>query len=67
MSEHKFKERLSLAEPPPVMKARPARCRWKERFRRVSAEAGLSLIRGAATAVGGTLVTATVLWLQARG
>jgi hypothetical protein len=66
MSEHERKGQLAPTEPPPALKGRPARSRWKERFRRAGAEAGISLIRGAATAAGGTLITAMVVWVQAR-
>ncbi|MEU5403900.1 hypothetical protein ABZ348_31980 [Streptomyces sp. NPDC005963] len=41
--------------------------RWAARARRVRNEAGLYLIRGAATAVGGAIVAYGTVWLHARG
>lgn len=40
--------------------------RWAARARRVRNEAGLYLIRGAATAVGGAIVTYSGIWLHTR-
>ncbi|MFD7186128.1 hypothetical protein ACFRAI_43210 [Streptomyces sp. NPDC056637] len=39
------------------------RSRWLDRLRR---EASLSLVRGAATAAGGVVVTYSCLWVQSR-
>lgn len=66
MSGHERKGQLAPTESPPAPKDRPTRSRWKERFRRAGAEAGISLIRGAATAAGGALITVMVVWVQAR-
>lgn len=40
--------------------------RWRRRFRRICKEAGLFVLRGAATAVGGAAVTYGVIWVQSR-
>ncbi|MEV5049333.1 hypothetical protein AB0N20_33285 [Streptomyces griseoincarnatus] len=40
--------------------------RWARRVRRVRNEAGLYLLRGAATAVGGAIVAYGGVWLHAR-
>ncbi|MFF5147824.1 hypothetical protein ACFY6U_50350 [Streptomyces sp. NPDC013157] len=40
--------------------------RWEGRVRRVRNEAGLYLLRGAATAVGGAIVAYAGVWLHAR-
>ncbi|MFI1018157.1 hypothetical protein [Streptomyces sp. NPDC020965] len=40
--------------------------RWTARARRVRNEAGLYLLRGAATAIGSTIVAYGTLWIQAR-
>ncbi|MEV5089462.1 hypothetical protein AB0N18_16385 [Streptomyces griseoincarnatus] len=44
----------------------PSRTRWAKRARRLRNEAGLHLIRGAATAVGGAVVAYGGLWIQSR-
>lgn len=60
----KFQRRGSEAdrEDLPTPKARRIKGHWRDRARRLRNEAGLSLIRGAATAVGTTAVTAAVMW-----
>ncbi|WP_329266507.1 hypothetical protein [Streptomyces sp. NBC_01451] len=40
--------------------------RWIRRARRLRNEAGLHLLRGAATAVGGAVVAYGGLWIQSR-
>ncbi len=40
--------------------------RWAKRVRQIRNEAGLHLIRGAATAVGGAIVAYGGLWIQSR-
>ncbi|MFE0776422.1 hypothetical protein [Streptomyces sp. NPDC058861] len=42
------------------------RTQWAKRARRLRNEAGLHLIRGAATAVGGAVVAYGSLWIQSR-
>ncbi len=44
----------------------PSRTRWAKRARRLRNEAGLQLIRGAATAAGGAIVAYGGLWIQSR-
>ncbi|MDQ0904691.1 hypothetical protein QFZ22_000676 [Streptomyces canus] len=44
----------------------PSRIRWAKYARRLRNEAGLHLIRGAATAVGGVIVAYGGLWIQTR-
>ncbi len=44
--------------------AGPPEGRWWKRFRRLRDEAGISLVRGASTAVGGLLITYGAVWLQ---
>lgn len=51
-----------LPEPP---NPRPTG-RWGARARRIRNEAGLYLLRGAATAVGGAIVAYGGVWLQSR-
>lgn len=58
-----------MSEPERTGGDRPSealRQRWRRRLQRLRYEAGLYLVRGAATAVGGTLVTYTAFWIQAR-
>ncbi|GGS10095.1 hypothetical protein GCM10010252_56520 [Streptomyces aureoverticillatus] len=45
---------------------RSSMARWEWRVQRVRNEAGLYLLRGAATAVGGAIVTYGGVWLHAR-
>ncbi|MGY3206330.1 hypothetical protein ACVW19_006927 [Streptomyces sp. TE5632] len=52
----------SAPEPPNLSST----SRWAARARRVRNEAGLYLIRGAATAVGGAIVTYSSIWLHTR-
>lgn len=42
------------------------RARWHRRARRVRREAGLCMMRGAATAAGGVAVTYCAVWLGNR-
>lgn len=42
------------------------RTRWASRARRARNEAGLYLLRGAATAVGGAIVAYGTVWFHAR-
>jgi hypothetical protein len=44
----------------------PSRIRWAKRARRLRNEAGLYLIRGVATALGGAVVAYSGLWIQSR-
>ncbi|MFF4088839.1 hypothetical protein ACFYY9_18390 [Streptomyces nigra] len=53
-------------EPLPPQEHPTARARWARRARRMRNEAGLYLIRGAATAVGGAIVTYSSIWLHTR-
>lgn len=43
----------------------PRRHKWR-RLRRLRNEAGVHLVRGAATAVGGIVMTYSALWIQTR-
>ncbi|GGS61848.1 hypothetical protein GCM10010238_58540 [Streptomyces griseoviridis] len=43
-----------------------SRTRWAKRARRLRNEAGLHLLRGVATAVGGAIVAYGGLWIQSR-
>ncbi|MEV3852641.1 hypothetical protein AB0J30_38620 [Streptomyces microflavus] len=43
----------------------PRRHKWR-RLRRLRNEAGVYLVRGAATTVGGILVTYSAFWIQTR-
>ena len=43
-------------------KPRRVKSRWRDRIRRLRNEAGLSLLRGAATAAGTAAVTTAVMW-----
>ncbi|MFB6656357.1 hypothetical protein ACFCZ4_00020 [Streptomyces microflavus] len=42
------------------------RRRWARRLRRTRDEVGIYLVRGAATAAGGAVVTYGIIWLQIR-
>ncbi|MER5312258.1 hypothetical protein ABT034_31275 [Streptomyces sp. NPDC002773] len=53
-------------EPLPKPDGGSSRARWARRARRLRNEAGLHLIRGAATAVGGAIVAYGGLWIQSR-
>ncbi|WP_039934527.1 hypothetical protein [Streptomyces viridochromogenes] len=50
----------------PAPEPLPSRTRWAKRARRLRNEAGLHLIRGAATTVGGAVVAYGGLWIQSR-
>ncbi|MFI1869197.1 hypothetical protein [Streptomyces jumonjinensis] len=54
-------------DPAPEPRTPSAGSRLAARARRVRNEAGLYLLRGAATAVGGAIVAYGTVWLQARG
>ncbi|RPK71320.1 hypothetical protein EES45_34780 [Streptomyces sp. ADI97-07] len=58
MSDHEPKGTGQPAEGP--------RRRWRHRLRRLRNEAGVYLVRGAATTVGGILVTYSAFWIQTR-
>jgi hypothetical protein len=60
MSDVERKGNQAAPEPP----GRGAR--WPRRAQRARREVGLYMVRGAATAVGGALVTYGCLWAQAR-
>ncbi|MCO8306817.1 hypothetical protein ACFV4E_35055 [Streptomyces hygroscopicus] len=53
-------------EPLPALDGGALRTQWVKRVRRLRNEAGLHLIRGAATAVGGAVVAYGGLWIQSR-
>ncbi|GHI10425.1 hypothetical protein Scel_87460 [Streptomyces cellostaticus] len=53
-------------EPLPRPDGGSSRTRWAKYARRLRNEAGLHLIRGAATAVGGAVVAYGSLWIQSR-
>lgn len=44
----------------------PPRGRWRHRLQRIRNEAGLCLVRGAATAAGGAVVAYGAVWVQTR-
>ncbi|MET9077921.1 hypothetical protein ABZX95_38560 [Streptomyces sp. NPDC004232] len=50
----------------PDPEPRSSRDRWAKLARRLRNEAGLHLIRGAATAAGGAAVAYGSLWIQSR-
>lgn len=57
----------NTSEPkPPRPRAGRTEGKWGRRARRIRDEAGLHLVRGAATTAGGIVVTCGALWLQAR-
>jgi hypothetical protein len=66
VSDLERRAKCAASEPPSAPKGRPARSRWRRRLQRAGVEAGISLIRGAATAAGGTLVTLMAFWIQSR-
>ncbi|MEV7895349.1 MULTISPECIES: hypothetical protein [Streptomyces] len=51
---------------PPAPEPQPWIIRWKSRARRIRNEAGIYLVRGAATAIGGSIVIYTSTWLSLR-
>ncbi|MEV5898547.1 hypothetical protein [Streptomyces sp. NPDC052127] len=53
-------------EPLPTPDGGSSGTRWAKRARQLRNEAGLHLIRGAATAVGGAVVAYGGLWIQSR-
>ncbi|MEU3795763.1 hypothetical protein AB0F07_39260 [Streptomyces fructofermentans] len=53
-------------EPLATPDGRSSETRWAKRARRLRNEAGLHLLRGAATAVGGAVVAYGGLWIQSR-
>ncbi|MFD9114844.1 hypothetical protein [Streptomyces bottropensis] len=53
-------------EPLPTPDGGSSGTRWAKRARRLRNEAGLHLLRGAATAVGGAVVAYGGLWVQSR-
>ncbi|WP_327180385.1 hypothetical protein OG599_34950 (plasmid) [Streptomyces sp. NBC_01335] len=53
-------------EPHPTPDDGSSRTRWTKHARRLRNEAGLHLLRGAATAVGGAVVAYSGLWIQSR-
>lgn len=54
------------SKPSLAPKRQPSEGRGRGRLRRLGSEAGLYLIRGAATAVGGFVVTWATVWVQSR-
>ncbi|WP_328760655.1 hypothetical protein [Streptomyces sp. NBC_00271] len=52
--------------PDPEPLPTPSKARWVRRARQLRNEAGLHLLRGAATAVGGAVVAYGGLWIQSR-
>jgi hypothetical protein len=58
-------ERTAKA-PTPEPRRKPSMRRWAQRARCLRNEAGLYLVRGAATAAGGTLVAYAGVWVQTR-
>ncbi|MEU1577427.1 hypothetical protein ABZ519_41050 [Streptomyces collinus] len=53
-------------EPLPAPDGDPPGTRWAKGARRLRNEAGLHLLRGAATAVGSAVVAYSGLWIQSR-
>ncbi|GAA2264918.1 hypothetical protein GCM10010232_66390 [Streptomyces amakusaensis] len=64
-TKEKRKSMTESTGPTPAPKP-PSTSRWAARARRMRNEAGLYLLRGAATAVGGALVTYGGIWLHTR-
>jgi hypothetical protein len=66
MSKPERKGNSPDPEPLPNSDSGPSGTRWAKRARRLRNEAGLHLLRGAATAVGGAVVAYGGLWIQSR-
>ncbi|MFD4627544.1 hypothetical protein [Streptomyces sp. NPDC058475] len=66
MSKPERKGNSPDPEPLPTPDGGSSRTRWAKRARRLRNEAGLHLLRGAATAVGGAVVAYGGLWIQSR-
>ncbi|MER5570644.1 hypothetical protein ABT083_31300 [Streptomyces goshikiensis] len=57
---------ITDAEEPPGPGPAPRAARWRDKARQIRNEAGIHLIRGAATAIGGTIVIYANTWLPLR-
>ncbi|WP_405704605.1 hypothetical protein OG264_38425 [Streptomyces xanthophaeus] len=57
---------IAVAEEPPGPGPAPRAARWSDKARRIRNEAGIHLVRGAAAAIGGTLVIYASTWLSLR-
>ncbi|MEU8138219.1 hypothetical protein [Streptodolium elevatio] len=66
MSKPERTGRSPAPEPLPTADGKASRTRWAKRVRRIRNEAGLHLIRGAATATGAAIVACGGLWIQSR-
>ncbi|MGW2052240.1 hypothetical protein ACWCPF_45135 [Streptomyces sp. NPDC001858] len=66
MSKPERKGNSPDPEPLPTPNGGSWKTRWATRARRLRNEAGLYLLRGAATAVGGAVVAYGGLWIQSR-
>ena len=66
MSKPERKGNSPDPEPLPKLDGGSSRTRWAKSARRLRNEAGLHLLRGAATAVGGAVVAYSGLWIQSR-
>jgi hypothetical protein len=56
----------ACSKPSPAPKRRPSETRFRGQLRNLGSEAGLYLVRGAATAAGGFVVTWATVWVQSR-
>ncbi|GLW04711.1 hypothetical protein Slala05_83410 [Streptomyces lavendulae subsp. lavendulae] len=66
MSKPERKGNSPAPEPLQPPDGGPSGTRWAKQARRLRNEAGLHLLRGAATAVGGALVAYGGLWIQSH-
>ncbi|MGW2892612.1 hypothetical protein ACWDDN_46435 [Streptomyces griseoruber] len=66
MSKPERKANSPDPEPLPTPDGKPSETQWVRRAQRLRNEAGLHLLRGAATAVGGAVVAYGGLWIQSR-
>jgi len=66
MSTPESRDNGTAPEPSEAPQDTSPRARWLRRARRVRNEAGLHLVRGAATAVGGAIVAYAGIWIQTR-
>ncbi|QOV33278.1 hypothetical protein IM697_23860 [Streptomyces ferrugineus] len=66
MSKPERKGNSPDPEPLPTPDGESSATRWARRARRLRNEAGLHLLRGAATAFGGAVVAYGGLWIQSR-
>ncbi|MCX5613011.1 hypothetical protein OHB39_38845 [Streptomyces sp. NBC_00047] len=57
---------IANAEEPPGPGPAPRAARWRDKARRIRNEASIHLIRGAATAIGGSIVLYASTWLPLR-